>query len=42
VRVLVVGATGRLGSIVETLIGRGHVVRAMTRDPGSPAALRLR
>ena len=41
-RVLVTGGTGRLGVVVELLLGRGHAVRAMTRDPGSPAAERLR
>jgi uncharacterized protein YbjT (DUF2867 family) len=41
-RVLVAGATGRLGGIVEVLLARGHAVRAMTRDPGSAAAARLR
>jgi uncharacterized protein YbjT (DUF2867 family) len=41
-RVLVAGATGRLGGLVEVLLARGHTVRAMTRDPGSNAAARLR
>jgi uncharacterized protein YbjT (DUF2867 family) len=41
-RVLVAGATGRLGVIVDVLLDRGHSVRAMTRDPSSPAAARLR
>ena len=41
-RVLVAGATGRLGEIVDVLLERGHAVRAMTRDPHSPAAMRLR
>jgi uncharacterized protein YbjT (DUF2867 family) len=41
-RVLVVGATGRLGGLVDVLLARGHMVRAMTRDPGSSAAARLR
>jgi uncharacterized protein YbjT (DUF2867 family) len=41
-RVLVAGATGRLGGIVEVLLGRGHAVRAITRAPDSPAAARLR
>jgi uncharacterized protein YbjT (DUF2867 family) len=41
-RVLVVGATGRLGVIVDVLLDRGHSVRAMTRDPTSSAAARLR
>ena len=40
--VLVAGATGRLGDLVGVLLARGHAVRAMTRDPGSPAADRLR
>jgi uncharacterized protein YbjT (DUF2867 family) len=40
--VLVAGATGRLGVLVEILIGRDHIVRAMTRDPSSPAADPLR
>jgi len=43
VDVLVAGATGRLGGpLAETLIDRGHRVRALTRDPGSAAAGRLR
>ena len=41
-RVLVAGATGRLGVIVQTLQERGQSVRAMTRDPNSQAAGRLR
>jgi uncharacterized protein YbjT (DUF2867 family) len=41
-RVLVAGATGRLGAIVDVLLGRGHAVRAMTRTVDSPAAARLR
>jgi uncharacterized protein YbjT (DUF2867 family) len=41
-RVLVAGATGRLGELVNVLLARGHTVRAMTRDPGSRAAARLR
>jgi uncharacterized protein YbjT (DUF2867 family) len=40
--VLVAGATGRLGVVVDALVARGHSVRAMTRDPTSPAASRLR
>ena len=40
--VLVAGATGRLGAVVEVLLERGHAVRAMTRDPDSAAAERLR
>jgi uncharacterized protein YbjT (DUF2867 family) len=42
VRVLVAGATGRFGSMVELLLARGHRVRAGARDLGSPAAARLR
>jgi uncharacterized protein YbjT (DUF2867 family) len=41
-RVLFTGATGRLGVLVLTLLDRGHAVRALTRDPSSPAAVRLR
>jgi len=41
-RVLVAGATGRLGVVVNVLLDRGHSVRAMTRDPTSSAAARLR
>jgi uncharacterized protein YbjT (DUF2867 family) len=40
--VLVAGATGRLGVVAEVLLARGHAVRAITRDRGSPAAERLR
>jgi uncharacterized protein YbjT (DUF2867 family) len=40
--VLVSGATGRLGGLVEVLLARGHSVRAMTRDPRSAAASALR
>ena len=40
--VLVAGATGRFGILVDVLLGRGHAVRAMTRDMDSPAAQRLR
>ncbi len=37
------GATGRLGGpLAGSLIDRGHRVRALTRDPGSAAAGRLR
>ena len=37
------GATGRLGGpLADSLIDRGHRVRALTRDPGSAAADRLR
>ena len=36
------GATGRLGGpLADSLIDRGHRVRALTRDPGSAAADRL-
>jgi uncharacterized protein YbjT (DUF2867 family) len=41
-QVLVAGATGRLGGLVDVLLARGHTVRAMTRDPGSATAVRLR
>jgi uncharacterized protein YbjT (DUF2867 family) len=41
-RVLVAGATGHVGGLVDVLLARGHMVRAMTRDPGSSAAARLR
>ena len=41
-RVLVAGATGRLGVIVDVLVERGHSVGAMTRNPTSPAAARVR
>lgn len=41
-RVLVAGATGRLGVVVNVLLDRGHTVRAMTRDPTSSTAARLR
>jgi uncharacterized protein YbjT (DUF2867 family) len=41
-RVLVAGATGRLGLLADVLLERGHAVRAMTRDPASGAAVRLR
>jgi uncharacterized protein YbjT (DUF2867 family) len=40
--VVVAGATGRLGALVDVLLARGHSVRAITRDPGSPAAERVR
>jgi uncharacterized protein YbjT (DUF2867 family) len=39
--VLVAGATGRLGLLADVLLQRGHGVRAMTREPGSPEARRL-
>ncbi len=39
-RVLVTGATGRVGSrLVPRLIQRGHAVRVLVRDPASAAAL---
>lgn len=40
--VLVGGATGRLGAVVPVLFRRGHSVRALTRETGSPAAENLR
>ena len=41
--VLVTGATGKQGgAVVEALLTRGHQVRALTRNPASPAAFRLR
>lgn len=40
--VLVAGATGRLGALVDVLLARGHRVRAVTRDVGSESAARLR
>ena len=40
--ILVAGATGRLGAIVDLLLARGHSVRTLTRDPGADAAARLR
>jgi uncharacterized protein YbjT (DUF2867 family) len=40
-RVLVAGATGRFGGIVDLLLRRGHTVRAAIRSPGTPAAARL-
>ncbi|HEU4421896.1 MAG TPA: NmrA family NAD(P)-binding protein [Pilimelia sp.] len=40
--ILVTGATGTVGgSLVRQLVDAGHRVRALTRDPGSPAARRL-
>ena len=40
--VLVAGATGKQGgAVVEALLTRGHQVRALTRNPASPAANRL-
>jgi uncharacterized protein YbjT (DUF2867 family) len=38
----VAGATGRFGELVEILLDRGHRVRALTRDPQSAPASRLR
>ncbi|MEW2381911.1 NAD(P)H-binding protein [Micromonospora sp. NPDC047707] len=39
---LVTGATGTVGgSLVRQLLAAGHEVRALTRDPASPAAARL-
>ena len=41
--VLVTGATGTQGgSVTKALLDRGHQVRALTRNPDSPAANRLR
>jgi uncharacterized protein YbjT (DUF2867 family) len=40
--VVVAGATGRLGAVVDALLAGGHSVRAMTRQPRSPAAEALR
>ena len=41
--VLVTGATGKQGgAVVESLLTRGHQVRALTRNSVSPAANRLR
>jgi uncharacterized protein YbjT (DUF2867 family) len=40
--VLVTGATGKQGGhLVRELLARGHSVRALTRNPGSPAAAAL-
>ncbi|WP_330465907.1 NmrA family NAD(P)-binding protein [Micromonospora zamorensis] len=40
--ILVTGATGTVGgSLVRQLVGAGHGVRALTRDPASPAATAL-
>jgi uncharacterized protein YbjT (DUF2867 family) len=40
---LVTGATGAQGgAVARLLLARGHVVRALTRDPGGEAASRLR
>src|SRR5262245_5303007 len=40
-RVLVAGAAGRFGGIIDLLLARGHAVRAATRDPARPATVRL-
>ncbi|MEV0681079.1 NmrA/HSCARG family protein [Actinosynnema sp. NPDC050436] len=41
--ILVTGATGAQGgALARLLLDRGHPVRALTRNPGSPAAQRLR
>src|SRR3989440_7472756 len=41
--VLVTGATGNQGgAVAHALLTRGHQVRALTRNPASPAAIRLR
>jgi uncharacterized protein YbjT (DUF2867 family) len=40
-RILVAGATGRFGGIVDLLVARGHTVRAATRDPAHPRAVKL-
>jgi uncharacterized protein YbjT (DUF2867 family) len=40
-RILVAGATGRFGGIVDLLVARGHTVRAATRDPAHPRAVQL-
>ena len=40
--VLVTGATGKQGgAVARQLIGKGHHVRALTRDPSKPAAQAL-
>lgn len=40
--VLVTGATGKQGgAAARSLLARGHEVAALTRTPGSPAALEL-
>jgi uncharacterized protein YbjT (DUF2867 family) len=41
VKVLVVGASGRFAPIADLLLERGHEVRATSREPESPAAVRL-
>lgn len=41
--ILVTGATGNQGgAVARNLIARGHMVRALTRDPESEAALQIR
>lgn len=41
-RILVTGATGQQGgAVARELLGMGHAVRAMTRDPGKEAARSL-
>src|SRR6266702_4531386 len=40
-RILVAGATGRFGGIVDLLLARGHAVCAAARDPAGPEAARL-
>jgi uncharacterized protein YbjT (DUF2867 family) len=40
--VVVAGATGRLGGLVDVLLERGHRVRALARAPAAPPAMRLR
>lgn len=41
-KVLVTGATGQQGgSLTTVLLERGHAVRALTRDPSAPAAVKL-
>jgi nucleoside-diphosphate-sugar epimerase len=40
-RVLVAGATGRLGAVTHALLARGHAVRAMTRDVVALAVLAI-
>ena len=36
------GATGRLGPLIDMLLGRGHRLRVLTRDTASPIANDLR
>jgi uncharacterized protein YbjT (DUF2867 family) len=40
-RIVVAGATGRLGRIVDALLARGHRVVALCREPNSAGAARL-